>query len=116
MRVAVVGSKKLCVDMEAYLPIGVTALISGDSRGVQNLATLWADKHNVPKLIIKPDYKNFGRMAAAKRDELIVELADLIVVMWDGTSAGTERTIHYARRIGKTVWVHVIKHEMVRSG
>ncbi|MDD5017639.1 MAG: SLOG family protein [Eubacteriales bacterium] len=112
MRVAVIGSRSINVDMAAYIPVGVTALISGSAWGVESLAERWADEHKVPKLIIKADYERYGRLAAARRDELIVELADLVVAVWDGVSAGTRHTIEYARNIGKTVWVHMIQQKL----
>ncbi|MGI5849298.1 MAG: hypothetical protein ACOX8Q_04400 [Christensenellales bacterium] len=80
MIVAIIGSKGLNVDVDAYIPSGISALITGNSWG--------------------------GREACTR---LIVEIADLVVAIWDGVSEDTRVGIDYARSIGKIVWVHKIE-------
>ena len=39
-----------------------------------------------------------------KRNRYMVERADLILAVWDGSPSGTGMTVTYARSSGKTVW------------
>lgn len=109
MRVAVIGSRNINVDISKYIPPEMTELISGGAVGVDTLAERYADGHMIPKLIIRPDYARYGRYAPLKRNEMIVEASDLIVAVWDGKSRGTRYTMDYANRLGKRLVVHRVR-------
>lgn len=109
MRVAIVGSRDLSVDIEKYIPENTTEIVSGGARGIDTLAERWADQHNIPKLILKPDYDKYGRSAPIRRNEIIVSAADLVVAVWDGKSRGTKSTIDYAKKCGIPVQVLLIE-------
>lgn len=100
MRVAIVGSRDLSVDIEKYIPENTTEIVSGGARGIDMLAERWTDQHNIPKLILKPDYDKYGRSAPIRRNEIIVQISDLVVAVWDGKSRGTKFTIDYAKKCG----------------
>lgn len=107
MRVAIVGSRNLVsVEIEKYLPTNITEIITGGANGIDTLAESYADFHGIPKIIIKPDYKKYGRKAPLMRNKTIVELADKIIAIWNGKSTGTLFTINYARKLGKDVEVY----------
>lgn len=108
MRVAVVGSRDIHVNIDNYIPSHTTTIISGGARGVDTLAEEYADKHNLGKLIFKPEYDKYGRSAPLVRNRLIVENADIVVAIWDGRSRGTKYTIDYARKLNKHLRLFVI--------
>ncbi len=109
MRVAIVGSRDLSVDIEKYIPENTTEIVSGGARGIDTMAERWADQHNIPKLILKPDYDKYGRSAPIRRNEIIVSAADLVVAVWDGKSRGTKFTIDCAKKRGVPVQVFLIE-------
>ncbi len=109
MRIAMVGSRNLLVDIEKYIPENITELISGGAEGIDTLAEQWADRNNIPKLIIKPDYDKDGRSAPIRRNRIIVEAADLVLALWDGKSRGTKFTVDYAKERGIPVQVVLIR-------
>lgn len=39
-----------------------------------------------------------------KRDAWMVDNADLLIAVWDGTSGGTGHTVHYAEGVKKTIF------------
>lgn len=82
------------------LPNHVT-LISGGAHGVDTWAEDAADASGLAKLIFRPDWKRYGRRAAAVRNMEIVRAADEVVAFWDGKSRGTRMTIEFARKEGK---------------
>ncbi len=108
MRVAVIGSRNLKVDIAGYIPQGTTEIVTGGARGIDRLAERYADEHYIPKLILRPDYGHYGYSAPRVRNRAIVEAANYIVALWDGKSPGTKFTIEYAKRIGKPVKVYVL--------
>lgn len=108
MKVAVVGSRDLNVDLTGYIPEGVTQIVSGGARGIDTLAEQYAHKNNIPVKIFKPDTALFGKWAYLARNDQIVQEADIIVAIWDGKSRGTYYTINQARKHNKPVNVHII--------
>ena len=58
MKVAVIGSRGLCVpDLEKYLPDEVTKIISGGARGVDTSAKEYALSHDIKLTEFLPFHK-----------------------------------------------------------
>lgn len=115
MKLAIVGSRALHVDVAPYVPAGVTCVISGGAAGIDWLAERYADERRLPKLIIRPDYARYGRAAPLLRNRLIVERADCVLAIWDGASRGTKYTVDYARSRGKPVLLHILPIALARA-
>ncbi|MBQ8683889.1 MAG: DUF2493 domain-containing protein [Clostridia bacterium] len=111
MKVAVIGSRSLCVDdLSPYLPPETTELVSGGAKGIDSCAKNYALVHGIKLTEFLPDYRRYGRFAAPlKRNETIVDYADRVVALWDGVSRGTLSTINYARKAGKSLDIHWLK-------
>ena len=65
------------------------------------MAEQYADQHRLSKYILRPNYERYGRAAPLVRNEHMVDLADAVLVIWDGCSKGTLHTIRYATKVGK---------------
>lgn len=110
LRVAVIGSRRIKqADLSRYLPAETAMLISGGAVGVDTLAEEYAKQHGLPIRIIRPDYALYGRKAPLMRNRQIVECADLVVALWDGSSRGTVFTVDYARERGVPVRLYIPK-------
>lgn len=110
MKLLIAGSRSITeFDLEGHIPPEVTVIISGGAKGIDTLAEQYADAHGIEKIIIKPDYNRYKRGAPLKRDEEMVELADAVLVIWDGVSRGTKYTADYARKKNKPVTVVEVK-------
>ena len=70
---------------------------------MDSLAEKYADEHRISKMIIRPRYDLYGKAAPLKRNEIMVDEADYILVIWDGKSKGSEYTIKYALKKRKTI-------------
>ena len=90
-------------DIEKHIPQGVTLIISGGADGVDTLAEKYADMKRLSKLILRPRYDIYGRRAPLIRNEKMVDICDIALIIWDGHSRGTKHTINYANKIGKKV-------------
>ena len=112
VRVAVIGSRGITtVDLSQYIPKNCCLIVSGGAKGVDTIAEQYAKAHGIEIMIIRPDYEKYGRSAPIRRNDLIVDNADMVLAFWDGNSHGTKYTIDYAKRTGKPVKVYVPKNE-----
>lgn len=105
MKVAVIGSRSIVMDISKYLPENISEIITGGAEGVDTSAERYADKKGISKHIIRPDYDKHGKSAPLIRNQRIVNLADMVIAFWDGKSGGTAFTVKYARQIGKPLKV-----------
>lgn len=104
MKLLVVGSRNIKdFDLKPYIMPEVDTIISGGASGVDSLAEQYADLHRISKYIIRPRYDLYGRAAPLKRNDQMVDLADAILVIWDGSSKGTQHTLKYARSKNKPI-------------
>lgn len=113
MKIAIIGSRETGnINFEQklermFLISGHDTIISGGARGIDTLAAQFARKHGIKLLEFRPDYTTYGRGATFVRNRLIVDVADVVVAFWNGTSRGTKYTIEYAKK--KYVPVVIIK-------
>lgn len=106
MKLLVVGSRSIQeFDIAPYIPEDTELIISGGASGVDSIAEQYADDHRLSKLILRPQYCKYGKAAPIRRNEAMVELADRVLVIWDGVSKGTRSTIRYAEKHRKEVAV-----------
>lgn len=104
MKLLIIGSRTISdFDLSRHIPDGVKLIISGGAKGIDSVAEKYADDHGVEKLIIRPRYERFGRVAPLKRNEAMVDLADVVLAVWDGQSRGTRYTLNYARKSDKKI-------------
>lgn len=104
MRIAIIGSREhgnINFEQELKKRLDVCAndtIISGGARGIDTLAAQYARKRGMKLLEFRPDYATFRRGATFVRNRLIVDMADVVVAFWNGTSRGTKYTIEYAKK------------------
>ena len=104
MKLAIIGSRNISnIDIEKYIPTGVTEIVSGGAKGVDSLAKKYAIEHNIKYTEILPDYPRYKKGAPLKRNEEIAKYADIALVFWNGTSKGTKYTIDCFKRLNKEV-------------
>ncbi len=110
MKVAIIGSRDLAVeDFSSYLPEGVTEIVSGGARGIDQCARRYAKEHGLKLTEFLPDYEQFGRGAPLRRNITIIEHSDLVLAFWDGSSRGTKFVIDRCKEMGKPIRVFKAK-------
>lgn len=106
MKLLVVGSRSIKdFDFSPYITKDVSLIISGGANGIDTLAEQYADEHNISKLILRPKYERYGKVAPLKRNEEMVNICDRILVIWDGKSKGTLYTVNYAKKLEKDIQI-----------
>lgn len=111
MKTIIAGSRTIGlyrVVVEAIESSGytITELVSGGAVGVDRLGERWAKENGVPIAKFIPDWNKYLKRAGFVRNEQMVNYADALIAVWDGTSRGTKHTIDLARRKGIPVFVH----------
>ena len=109
MKLLIVGSRSIKnYDISEFIPPDVDVIISGGAEGIDSIAEQYADKKRISKYIIRPQYSVYGKTAPLKRNEIMVDMADFVLVIWDGKSKGAKFTIKYAKKCNKPVSVILV--------
>lgn len=110
MKAAIIGSRSLSVNnLEDYLPQGITEVVSGGARGVDNSAREYACRNGLKLTEFLPDYEKYGRRAPLVRNDLIIDYADIVFAFFDGQSRGTWYVIDKCKKKNKRVEVFVLR-------
>ena len=116
MKLLIAGSRSITsFDLSPYVPDEVDLIITGGAKGIDTLAEAYAKERGIPTLTVKPRYEKYGRAAPILRDEEMVDMADAVLVIWDGVSRGSKHTADYARKKGKPLVVTEIGPEAGKS-
>lgn len=100
MKVAVIGSRGLEVkNLEKYLPEQTSEIVSGGARGIDTAARNYALKNKIKLTEFLPEYEKYGRTAPLKRNDLIIDYADIIIAFWDGKSRGTKYVMDRCKKM-----------------
>lgn len=106
MKLMIAGSRSIQdFDLSVHVPSDTELIITGGAPGVDTLAEQYADKHKISKLIVRPQYEVYGKAAPILQNQKMVEIADMVLVIWDGQSKGTKSTIQYAKKLQKELIV-----------
>ncbi len=104
MKTAVIGSRGLTVEnLEKYLPPETTEIVSGGAEGVDACAKRYALSRGIRFTEFLPEYRKFGKAAPLRRNDRIVEYADMVLAFWDGKSRGTRYVIEACQKRGKSI-------------
>lgn len=110
MRTIIAGSRSITdlSQVEAAIKnsgFDITTIISGAARGVDRLGEVYAEQNNIPIERYPAEWDKYGKSAGYRRNKQMVEVADAVIAVWDGTSKGTAHTINIAK--AKSIPVHV---------
>ena len=111
MKLAVVGSRNLSVDISEYINDDVDEIVSGGAKGIDFCAAEYAKKKGITLTEFLPEYSIYGRGAPLKRNEKIAEYADEAIAFWDGRSKGTKFTIDAFLKLGKQVKIVIVNND-----
>ena len=102
MKIAIVGSRSITADIpEECIPEGVTEIFSGAAKGIDTSARRYAHEHHIFLTDIIPEYDLYGRRAPLLRNDLIISMADTVIIFWDGKSKGTSYTVKKCKETNK---------------
>ena len=112
MRIAIVGSRHFAdpgrvADYVKSLPPG-TSIVTGSASGVDAAATKAAREKGIPVQVMPASFEELADSSkSVERNQRLVDLCDVLVAFWDGSSKGTRTTVDRALDSGKEVHVFV---------
>lgn len=95
-------------DIGRFVPKNTTLLMLGTTSKLTILAKQFAAAHDMSSLFFTPDFERHGENANFERDKLMIQIADSVVVLWDGNDIETKLATDYAKSVGKRVKLHLI--------
>lgn len=110
MKLAIVGSRQVEINMADYVSGDVEEIVSGGAKGVDGCAAEYAKEKGLRLTEFLPEYEKYGRAAPIVRNRAIVDYADEVLAVWDGCSKGTLSVIRYCEKVGKPCRVVLIKN------
>ena len=78
-------------------------LHGGSPKGAERIASRWADHRKVPQIAFKPDWTKHAKAAPFKRNDQMLEVLPIGVIVFPGTGI-QENLADKARRLGIPVW------------
>jgi hypothetical protein len=78
-------------------------LHGGSPKGAERIAACWADSRKVPQIVFKPDWNRHSRAAPFKRNDRILELLPIGVIVFPGSGISANLA-DKARKLGIPVW------------
>jgi len=113
MKLAIIGSRSIeSIDFNEYIKKKPEYIISGGAMGIDTLAWKWAVENGIEIIVHKPDYNKYGKLAALKRNDVIIKEADKIMAFLDGKSTGTKYVIDNAEKMNKLIEIIMIKENI----
>lgn len=80
-------------------------IVSGTSKGADQLGEVYAKEMNFDLKLFKPDWTGLGRKAGPLRNIEMGDYSDILIAFWNGISGGTKHMITYATEKGLKVFV-----------
>ena len=100
-KIAIVGSRTFPFPpaiLEALEPEAQALAVQTGRDMVDSWAAEFAEAAGIEVIVIRPEWKKYGRRAGFKRNGQIVDEADDVVAYWDGQSKGTIDTTRKAHK------------------
>jgi hypothetical protein len=111
MKLAIIGSREITkIDLNNYIHEKPDTVISGGAKGIDTIAWKWAIENNIEIIVHRPEYNKYGKYAALKRNDLIINDADKVIAFWNGKSKGTKYVIEKVKQLNKPLEVVIIEN------
>jgi hypothetical protein len=78
-------------------------LHGGSPKGAERIAACWADSRKVPQIVFKPDWNRHARAAPFKRNDRILEVLPIGVIVFPGSGISANLA-DKAKKLGIPVW------------
>jgi|WetSurMetagenome_2_1015567.scaffolds.fasta_scaffold92874_2 hypothetical protein len=86
---------------------GFTNIVSGGAKGPDQWGEEVAVQFGLDIQLYTPDWETYGKSAGFKRNVMIVNDADLLLIFWDGSSKGAEHDYKLVKKAQKCFRLYV---------
>lgn len=111
MKVIIAGNRDLkasrnrvaeIVEMSGY---SVDELVCGMATGIDMSGNIWASQEGIAVKEFPANWEKYGLAAGPKRNKLMADYADALIIIWDGKSKGTLNMIRQMQKLNKPYFV-----------
>ena len=88
-----------------YIAGRTVTVLSGACRGADLLGERYAREHGWAIEQFPADWNRYGKSAGIRRNQTMIDAADVVVCFWDGASRGTKFNVEYTKKLGKPLYV-----------
>lgn len=112
MKVVIAGSRTINPTVEeielALKDVLITEVVSGGAYGVDSAGEDFARKNNISIKRFIPDWSKHGKRAGPLRNASMAAYGDILLLIWDGKSAGSKSMLSSMMKLNKLV-IQIIK-------
>jgi len=91
-----------------HLHVKISQIISGGSKGVDQIGETYAMTYNYPLIRFPAQWDLLGRKAGPIRNQKMADYGDALVAIWDGESRGTMDMVKKMQEANKPVYLRRI--------
>ena len=85
----------------------ISEVVSGGAAGVDKLGEKWALENLTPIKKFAADWKTHGKKAGPIRNSEMVKYCEGAIIVFDGSSKGSQDTINKMQKAGKLLFIYV---------
>lgn len=85
-----------------------TQVVCGTAAGVDTVGERYAYHHNIPVRRFPAEWDKYGKSAGYKRNIVMSENADALILVWDGESRGSAMMKAIAQRKGLRIFEVIV--------
>lgn len=86
----------------------ISEIVSGGARGIDLAGEMFAENYNIPIKRFIPDWSVEGKSAGPKRNILMAEYADALILVWDGHSKGSAHMKKEAQKRNLKIYEYLV--------
>jgi len=110
LKLFVLGSDGISdFDLTPYVPIETDTIITYGNNYIHRLAEEFADLRQISKFIMRPQHSACGFNERKFLIEQMINIADAILVIWDGKSKEIKHVLDYTEKIRKLMCSVIVK-------
>jgi hypothetical protein len=76
----------------------ISEVVCGMAAGVDSLGEKYAKENNIKLACFYADWRGLGKIAGIKRNEVMGDYADALILVYDGKSKGSTHMLKYAKK------------------
>jgi len=84
-------------------------VVCGCADGVDTAGESWADHNLIQVTYFKPDWELYGNRGGPIRNSKMAAYADALILIWDGTSKGSQDMKSKMEKLNKPVYEVILK-------
>jgi hypothetical protein len=86
----------------------IAEIISGKAKGPDTHAIEYAQENNIPCVTYVPEWDTYGKRAGFLRNIEMSKAGDECIVVYDGSSRGTQHMIRAMEKLDKPVFIYIV--------